>query len=269
MYYERRGRTDGAAPPVLFLHGLGSSAADWAPQLGPFGERYRLLLVDLPGHWRSALPRGRLTIAAMAERVDALLDQLDTPPAHVVGLSLGGSVGLALALRAPARVRSLTLVNAFARLAPPDAAGGLRMLARLVLLGVAPMSVVAAFVARGLFPEPQQAHLYRLAVASLGRTSRWTYLASIGALVAFHFPAVPRYWKEFLALGVFAALTTLSQGKAYTLTLSSYVEAVKQIEILFAMGVGVLFFGEAQRVRESALGGLVMLAGMVLLALAQ
>ena len=185
MYYERRGRTDGAAPPVLFLHGLGSSAADWAPQLGPFGERYRLLLVDLPGHWRSALPRGRLTIAAMAERVDALLDQLDTPPAHVVGLSLGGSVGLALALRAPARVRSLTLVNAFARLAPPDAAGGLRMLARLVLLGVAPMSVVAAFVARGLFPEPQQAHLYRLAVASLGRTSRWTYLASIGTLVAF------------------------------------------------------------------------------------
>ena len=47
------------------------------------------------------------------------------------------------------------------------------------------MSVVAAFVARGLFPEPQQAHLYRLAVASLGRTSRWTYLASIGTLVAF------------------------------------------------------------------------------------
>src|SRR2546426_379433 len=42
VYYERRGRTDGAAPPVLFLHGLGSSAADWAPQLGPFGQRYRL-----------------------------------------------------------------------------------------------------------------------------------------------------------------------------------------------------------------------------------
>ena len=85
---------------------------------------------------------------------------------------------------------------------------------------------------------------------------------------ARHFPAVPRYWKEFVALGLFAALTTLSQGKAYTLTLSSYVEAVKQIEILFAMGVGVLFFGEAEHVRESALGALVMLAGMVLLALA-
>src|SRR2546425_11288169 len=83
---------------------------------------------------------------------------------------------------------------------------------------------------------------------------------------ARHFPAVARYWKEFLALGVFAALTTLSQGKAYTLTLSSYVEAVKQIEILFAMGAGALFFGEAQRVRESALRRLAMLAGQGLAA---
>jgi drug/metabolite transporter (DMT)-like permease len=86
---------------------------------------------------------------------------------------------------------------------------------------------------------------------------------------ARHFRQVPRYWKEFVALGVFAALTTISQGHAYTLTLSSYVEAVKQVEILFAMAVGVLAFGEAQRVRESALGAAVMLVGMVLLALAR
>jgi drug/metabolite transporter (DMT)-like permease len=85
---------------------------------------------------------------------------------------------------------------------------------------------------------------------------------------ARHFAAVPRYWKEFVALGLFAALTTLSQGKAYTLTLSSYVEAVKQVEILFAMAIGVMAFGEGQRVRESALGAVVMLLGMVLLALA-
>ncbi len=85
---------------------------------------------------------------------------------------------------------------------------------------------------------------------------------------ARRFASIGRYWKEFVALGLFAALTTLSQGKAYTLTLSSYVEAVKQVEILFAMGVGVMWFGEAQRVRESALGAVVMLVGMVLLALA-
>ena len=85
---------------------------------------------------------------------------------------------------------------------------------------------------------------------------------------ARHFAQVPRYWKTFAALGLFAALTTISQGQAYKMTLSSYVEAVKQVEILFAMAIGVVAFGEAQRVRESALGAIVMLIGMVLLALA-
>jgi drug/metabolite transporter (DMT)-like permease len=83
-----------------------------------------------------------------------------------------------------------------------------------------------------------------------------------------HFVQVPRYWKEFLGLGFFAALTTVSQGIAYLLTLSSYVEAVKQIEILFAMAIGVMVFGERQQVRAVAPGALVMLAGMVLLSLA-
>jgi fluoride ion exporter CrcB/FEX len=84
-----------------------------------------------------------------------------------------------------------------------------------------------------------------------------------------HFAALPLHWKEFVALGLFAALTTISQGRAYTLTLSSYVEAVKQVEILFAMAIGgLLAFGETQRVRESALGALAMLLGMLLLALA-
>jgi drug/metabolite transporter (DMT)-like permease len=82
------------------------------------------------------------------------------------------------------------------------------------------------------------------------------------------FAEVPRYWKEFLGLGLFAALTTVSQGIAYLLTLSSYVEAVKQVEILFAMGIGIVVFGERQEVRAVAPGALVMLAGMVLLSLA-
>lgn len=83
-----------------------------------------------------------------------------------------------------------------------------------------------------------------------------------------HFGQVHRHWKDFVALGLFAALTTVSQGIAYTLTLSSYVEALKQVEILFAMAIGTLAFGEKQKVREIAPGGLVMLAGMVLLSLA-
>jgi len=83
-----------------------------------------------------------------------------------------------------------------------------------------------------------------------------------------HFARVPRHWPEFLGLGLFAALTTLSQGIAYRLTLTSYVEAVKQAEILLALGIGALAFGERERARAILPGALVMLLGMALLSLA-
>ena len=83
-----------------------------------------------------------------------------------------------------------------------------------------------------------------------------------------HFVEVPRYWKAFVSFGLFASLTTVSQGTAYLMTLSSYVEAVKQVEILFAMAIGTVMFHEKQKVRDIAPGAVVMLAGVVLLSLA-
>src|SRR2546430_2276409 len=185
VYYERRGRGAADAPAIVFLHGLGSCADDWTWQIPAFERDHRLLLVDLPGHYRSPLPAGPLTIDVMADSVGALLTRLNEPPAHVVGLSLGGCVALALALRAPERVRSLTVVNAFARLRPASPAAALRLAVRLALLATAPMSAVAALVARGLFPRPEQAALYEAAVRSLGRTPRRAYWAGVRALARF------------------------------------------------------------------------------------
>jgi drug/metabolite transporter (DMT)-like permease len=130
--------------------------------------------------------------------------------------------------------------------------------------------VAALFYAPSVIAIKQAILASNTAVGTLA-----TYLAAAAIMTpialgtsARHFASIGRHWKEFVALGLFASLTTMSQGYAYTLTLSSYVEAVKQVEILFAMVIGVIAFGEAQKVRESAAGSVVMLAGMVLLALA-
>lgn len=184
VHCEVHGR-EGAASTLLLLHGLGASAIDWARVLPLLETRHRLLLADLPGHGRSPRLRGSPSVEAMAAAVDALLERRGEAPVHVVGLSLGGCVGLALALRAPGRVRSLTLVNAFAHLRPHGVRAAGRMLVRLALLAVAPMPVLAAHVARGLFPRPEQRALYRDAVASLSRGSRRSYVAGMRALAAF------------------------------------------------------------------------------------
>jgi 3-oxoadipate enol-lactonase len=174
----------GAGPPVVLLHGLGSSAADWPAQRAALEGCYRVAAVDLPGHGGSPLPSGSLTIERMARDVAALLARLDGP-AHVVGLSLGACVALRLALQAPARVRSLVLVNPFARVRTTGPGDVARLALRLLLLGTAPMDTVAAHVARRLFPWPEQRALYEAAVVSLAATSRRAYLAAMQALARF------------------------------------------------------------------------------------
>ena len=174
----------GSGPPIVLLHGLGSSSADWPEQHAVLEARYRVVAVDLPGHGRSSLP-ARLTVESMARDVAGLLARLGEGPAHVLGLSLGACVALRLALATPERVRSLTLVNPFARVQPSGPADVARLALRLLLLASAPMNAVAAHVARRLFPWPEQRTLYDGAVASLAQTSRRAYFAAMRALARF------------------------------------------------------------------------------------
>jgi pimeloyl-ACP methyl ester carboxylesterase len=181
---RRMGSSSGRVP-VLLLHGLGSSSRDWAFQRRALEAQYRVLAIDLPGHGGCPRPRRPLSVHGMAEQVTRVLKDEALPPSHVIGVSLGACVALALALQASERVRSLTLISGFARLRPAGAAGGLRMLLRLALLTAAPMRLVAWQVARATFPRPGQEDLRRLAMESIQRTSRRSYVAAIGALLAF------------------------------------------------------------------------------------
>ena len=84
---------------------------------------------------------------------------------------------------------------------------------------------------------------------------------------AGHFRAIPRHGASFMAMGLCASLTSICHSLAYELTLTSYVEAVKQTEILFALAAGWLVFDERARVREILPGSLTIMTGMVLLRL--
>jgi 3-oxoadipate enol-lactonase len=88
----------------------------WDRQRRAFGDRYRVIQYDARGHGRSSVPAGPYTIAQMAGDALAILDAERVATAHVCGLSLGGLTALGLTLRAPERVRTLTMANTGARI---------------------------------------------------------------------------------------------------------------------------------------------------------
>ena len=102
------------APPVLFIHGLGSSGyIEWRFNLPVIARKHRVLAPDLPGFGRTDKPRaGRYSIAYFARTLVSYLDGRELRNVAVVGTSMGGRVALELALRAPGRVSRLVLVNA-------------------------------------------------------------------------------------------------------------------------------------------------------------
>ena len=106
-----RGGTAGA-PPIVFVHGLGSSAATWAQCMSLLGLHFEVLAVDLLGHGGSSVPDDPDAYTrdlALAD-IDDVLATLDSP-AVLVGHSLGGYLALAHAATRPGVARAIVVIN--------------------------------------------------------------------------------------------------------------------------------------------------------------
>jgi 3-oxoadipate enol-lactonase len=105
-----------AAAAVLFSHSVGCDMTLWDDQFDALRTQYRVIRYDARGHGGSDVPDGDYKLDRLRRDALAVLDWADVDRAHLIGLSLGGSTALALALRSPERLRSLVLSNASARL---------------------------------------------------------------------------------------------------------------------------------------------------------
>lgn len=106
----------GSGPPVVLLHGSGAGVSGWANwrgQMPVFSERFRVLVPDLVGFGYTERLEGfeyRL-METWVEQMLAFFDALGLERVDVVGNSFGGSVALALAVRAPQRIRRMVLMG--------------------------------------------------------------------------------------------------------------------------------------------------------------
>lgn len=96
------------APPLVLLHALGESVADWGGVAPAFAGRWRVYAPDLRGHGRSEWP-GDYSVELMRTDVLGFLDALELSQVDLIGHSMGGLVAYLLAGDHPERVRRLVL----------------------------------------------------------------------------------------------------------------------------------------------------------------
>ena len=90
LHFERLG----TGRPLLMVHGLGSNLRTWDPLLPALRGSRELILVDLPGHGRSAPLAGRQTMEAHADALASFVQSQDLTSADLVGSSVGGRLVL-------------------------------------------------------------------------------------------------------------------------------------------------------------------------------
>jgi len=108
----------GAGEPLVLVMGFGGDHLAWGLQLPAFAARFRVIAFDNRGVGQTDAPDIPYSIAMMADDTVGLIDALGIDRAHVCGVSMGGMIAQEIALRHPARVRTLAL---HATLARPDA----------------------------------------------------------------------------------------------------------------------------------------------------
>jgi pimeloyl-ACP methyl ester carboxylesterase len=110
MYYD----VQGEGFPLVMVMGFLGNANCWDPRmLAPLSDKFKVLVLDNRGAGRTDISDREYSIKLFAEDTVGLMDALNIPRAHVLGISMGGMIAQEVALNYPKRVEKLVLASTF------------------------------------------------------------------------------------------------------------------------------------------------------------
>ena len=159
LHYEEHGS---GPESIVFAHGLLWSGRMFDDQVRGLRDRYRCVTFDFRGQGRSEVTRGGYDMDTLTDDAAALIETLECAPCHFLGLSMGGFVGMRLAIRRPELLRSLMLLETSADPEPRENLGRYRRLnfvARWFGLGLVADRVMPILFGRKFLEDPAREEL--------------------------------------------------------------------------------------------------------------
>lgn len=147
---------EGGGPWLTFIHQLGGDLSVWDQLAGYFRDDFTVLRYDIRGHGATVVPDAPFSVEDLSRDLAALLDALDVPNTHLVGMSMGGMVAQQFALDHPSRINTLTLADTTAGTAPDGRAAWDQRAATARREGLS--ALIPATLGRWLTPDFQTAH---------------------------------------------------------------------------------------------------------------
>ncbi len=199
LHHELTGGGD-AGPALLLGGSLGTDLTMWAPQRGPLSASRPVVAFDHRGHGRSPAPPGPYDLDLLGGDVLALLDALGLDRVDYAGLSIGGMVGLWLAINAPERIRRLVIICSSAKV---DGAA-FRARAQTVRAAGTAAAVADAVIERWFTPAYAAGHPDVIARmrAMIAATPAEGYAGCCEAIAAMDLePGLPRIGASTLVIG--------------------------------------------------------------------
>jgi len=173
----------GSGPPVLLIHGLGSSLYDWEQQVSEFSKHYTVITFDVRGHGQTEKPPGPYSVEMFADDALHLMLALEFRYVHVVGLSMGGMIGLQMALDAPKFVRSLVVANSGPYVPQDTFQQKMEIFQRKILFRLFSMRRIGEVIGARLFPEPHEERLLEMFVDRWAENDKRAYMDATESLL--------------------------------------------------------------------------------------
>ncbi len=161
IYYEEYGA---GQETIVFSHGLLWSGLMFYDQIAALKNQYRCITFDFRGQGQSEVTQSGYDIESLYADAVALIEVLGCSPCHFVGLSMGGFVGLRVAIRRPDLLKSLILIETSSDPEPKENIGRYRILnfvARWIGLRAVADRVMEIMFGQKFLNDPERVHLKR------------------------------------------------------------------------------------------------------------
>ncbi len=175
----------GDGEPLLFIHGLGSSARDWQEQVDFFSKKYQVILVDVRGHGLSDKPPGPYSIPQFSDDIAGLINSLELDRLHVVGLSMGGMIAYQMAVDHSDLLKSMTAVNCNPEFVTRTMGDKIRTWQRFAVVRLFGMKKIGKIIAKRLFVGPEYEDFRKLFAERWAENDPKAYLNSMHAIVGW------------------------------------------------------------------------------------